>query len=230
MKKSPVFISLAVLSVLLTACNTNRPFTHQEFDSITADHKTVAVLPFEMVFNGRLPKDWTEADKQKVEEAESLIFQRSLVNQLLRTGRASKKPFKVDFQSPEKTVSLLKEHHLSVRESWEEDPQKLAQLLGVDAVIKGKVAKTRFLSNLESVGVALAEQIILQNGQFGVVPNLAKTHDVQTFVSLIDGEDGKILFNQSCKFSVDYSSNVNHVVDRTNYRIAKQFPYREEGS
>lgn len=99
---------LSVLSVLflLTGCS-QRYFIAANFDEVTANHRTVAVLPVKMVFTGKMPKDLTEAQIHELEEAESKAFMIALHNDILESTRGGKRPIRVAVQGYNQTLNIL---------------------------------------------------------------------------------------------------------------------------
>lgn len=225
MKKSILFTALFGL---LAAVSCNRFYKSPDFAERTKDHRTIAVLPYEIVITGRLPKDLTEADKTKIEEAESVAFQKSLTNMVYVVGGRGKRKLTVTVQPPEKTLETLEANNISIRESWNADPQKMAEMLGVDAVVRGKTIKQRYLSGLESIGVDVATNVL---GWFVGVPGLwfgSRTHDVEAMVTIVDAKNGETLFTGRDEVSVDWTRPANEAVEQINRRICRRFPYTEK--
>lgn len=221
MKNSLFLLALGLLATV--AC---RPFyTIKNFDERTAGHKIIAVLPFENTMTGRLPKDMTDSLKSRLEIAESEAFQQSLVNQILLRGNRSGRHLRVAVQEPTKTRKLLKDNGLGIRESWEKDPQELAKMLGVDAVVRCKVRKQRFLSGLESVGIEVGAQI-LTTILFGTSSGaFAPTNEVEMWLSVVDAADGAVLFSFNQESQVNWQNQAQDVIDQINRRAARRFPY-----
>lgn len=156
---------LIALVTLLAACGAQK-YTINEFDAITANHQTVAVLPVEMVFTGKQPKKLTPEDIAQIEEAESKAFQISLLNSIL--GKADK--MRVSFQDYTRTNQRLEDAGISIRESWTVDPEELAQILEVDAVVRMRVEKQRYMSDLASFGIDLARDLVWLLSDFSIYP------------------------------------------------------------
>ena len=117
-------------------------------------------MPVEIVFQGKRPKEITEEQIKQIEEGESIAFQLSLYNNLLKKSGQKKKDIKISFQSRDKTNRLLNENNISITNSWLATPESLAKMPGVDAVVKSKVEKTRYMSDLASYGVAVGISIL----------------------------------------------------------------------
>jgi hypothetical protein len=218
--------NLLFLSIvfILGACGAQK-YTAPNFEELTAGHETVAVLPVEMVFTGRQPKDLSLDDIRQIEEGESLAFQISLNNALL--GKAEDK--RIYFQEIDETNKLLSENDISIRERWDMRGDDLAEILGVDAVVKMRVEKQRYLSDLESFGIDLAQRIIhrLANYQFypWVPDRLEKTNDVRAKASLVNGRDGKVLWNLAVEREADWNRPANEIINHLTRKMARNFPY-----
>jgi hypothetical protein len=144
----------SLLATLLLGACTAVHYESPRLAERPADRDTVAVLPFEMVFTGKAPKDLSAAQILAIEEAESHAFQHSFYNRLLdRSSATRKNPILVRIQPIDATNSILDEEGISIRESWEMPAEELAEILGVDAVIRTTVQKTRYLSDIASYGI-----------------------------------------------------------------------------
>jgi hypothetical protein len=80
-----LFITVAFIT---TSCH--RYYTNTNFDTATAKHKTVAVLPANVILTGNKPKKMTLEDIDKQEMAESASFQQSLYSNILRHANSKK--------------------------------------------------------------------------------------------------------------------------------------------
>ncbi len=224
MKKHLVVPTLLLLAALVAA-SCNRFYKNPYFEAKTTGHQTVAVLPYQIVITGRMPKDLTPEVKRKIEEAESVAFQRSYYSQIHLVGARGKRDLTVTVQPVEKTNQILAENGISIVDSWEKDPQALAQMLGVDAVIRSKAIKQRYLSDLESIGVQVGTSIL--NIALGTPFWFGggRTADVEVMSNIIAASDGDNLFSGRDEVSVDWSRPANEAVEQINRRIARRFPY-----
>jgi hypothetical protein len=206
-------------------------FVAHDFDSKTANHKTVAVLPVKMIFTGKQPKNITEEQIKELEVAESKAFQIALHDEILASTRGGKKPIRVAFQSYTETLKLLKDNNISIRDSWDMDPKQLAQLLNVDAVVKMDVTKKRYISDLASFGLSVGREIINVIGLgiptlYGGVNRIGRTNDVIASAKVINMSDGMVLWSKSDTQSTDWSNPAETVVRYMCRRIGRDFPYR----
>jgi len=103
----------------------------------------------------------TEEMLQEIEAAESQAFQASLYHQILRRlGRKNYRHLNVKVQAYEETNRKLANADIGYPESSNLSAQELATILGVDAVVRSNVHKTKHLTDLESYGIHIASQIL----------------------------------------------------------------------
>jgi hypothetical protein len=201
-----------------------------DFDKRTAEHKIIAVLPFEMVFSGVKPERLTEEELKTIQDAESRAFMISFYNEILRSTKSGKKPIRVDIQHYDKTLSILKENGIDARTSWKEDPATLAKMLGVDAVVKARVEKYRLMSDLASYGIDIGTHIIgvLSDYRFWfwMPPGITKAKEINANFSLLDA-NSTALWSIAFEKEADWREPANKIIDHINRKAAKTFPYRK---
>ena len=205
-------------------------FKSANFDTLTADHTKVAVVPFEMIFTGVKPDQLTEADIFYIEEAESQAFQISFYNEILRSTKRGKKALQVEVQHYQATLKLLEKEGVTIRSSWEYSPQELADLLGVDAVVRARIEKARFMSDLASYGIELSVQVINILTNYQLLPWLpmVSTHNkaITADFSLFEQQEGLVLWSINFDKGADWRQPANEIIDQISRRAAKKFPYR----
>lgn len=234
MRAKTTIITAVVLTLIAVACGGPHYFLAHDFSQRTVNHKTVAVMPVEMIMTGTKPKKLTEEDIKKIEEGESLAFQMSLYNSLLRNANLRKQGVvTVSFQPYEKTRDILKNANVGVRDSWSLDPQKLCTMLGVDAVVKTRVQKQRYMSDLASYGINLGVNVLDALGGIGagvMLPGIAagKTSDIDAQCSLFNSNDGYLLWKDMYKAGADWSRPANAVIDDLTNAFGRNFPYRQK--
>ena len=199
---------------------------------MTVDHQSVAVLPVEMIFQGKAPKGLTAEDIWQIEEGESLAFQASLYNYLLdRSSPHRRRPVWVAIQPIDITNRLLAESGLAVRDTWAVPADELARVLGVDAVVRTRVQKTRYLSDLGSFGIAVGVHVLLEaleEEHLWLLPWGPRTHDIYAEGELIEARSGKMLWKVAVNRDTDWSRPANDVIRGVTRKLAKKFPYRGE--
>lgn len=212
---------------LVCSCSARRYYTTSSYEQQMATHKTIAVLPAEMVFTGIQPKNLTPDAIAQIEETESQIFQNALVNGILRYADTRRYLTTVSVQDIGTTRKILEENKISIRDSWNEDDKKLAALLGVDAVVRMRVLKKRYMSDLASMGIGVGQQVLYQvvNTRFPLpyVPN--KTADIYASCNLVSNH--QTLWNDSYRGSSNYNSSSEAVIDAIASNFGRHFPYKK---
>lgn len=217
-------------AVLVTACTTV-DYTSQRFPEQSANHRAVAVLPFEMVLTGRQPAGMTDEQLAAIEEAESLAFQTAFYYSLLdRSSARRKRPITIDIQPPQTTNQILYERGVGIRESWAIPADELAEILGVDAVIRTTVQKTRYLSDAASYGIDVGTAIFNEATEWRfpwVVPSgMTTTSTIWTDATLVDADAGDVLWKVVVERATDWTLSADAVVVDITRLLAKKFPYR----
>ncbi len=231
MKRIVLLPSILLLCVLIFSSCSRDYFQVKSFKDKTSDHQSIAILPVEMVLSGLKPFDLSKEDIQKQEEAESKAFQISIHNELRKKRENTKKGPHITMQKPATTVKLIEEK-MSVRESWDKSPEEMAELLGVDAVVKTRIEKKRYFSDLASYGIDVASKVIGLLAKnlpvFLAGQDLKKSNDIYGRYELLDGETGEILWSISQEKAANYKRPADEVIDGLNEQAVKSFPYKKK--
>lgn len=218
---------LTVLSFLVISCGTNRAiYQSPDFDQKTARHKTVAILPVHMVQTGHLPKDVSEADVKAANEKWGYIFQETLQSFILKQTQKNRKGQMVDFQATQKTNALLKEQGLSVEALYSKQPEEIARLLGVDAVIMTNMNHNKNFSDGVAYGLAAARTVVNVFSRTATLGTGVNASDVNINCSLYDARDSKLLWKTYRDGGTDLPANVNELMEHYSNWIAKKLPYK----
>lgn len=227
MKKYLPCLGIAFLSIFFFSGCSRKHYAVSYFDQQTAQHRLIAVLPAEMIFTGIQPKDVNPEDIQKIEETESRMFQNYLFNSILRYANTNRYYTTVGVQDISTTQKLLEDNNISIRDSWREDDKKLAKILGVDAVVRMRIQKKRYMSDLASFGVGYGQQVLNQIGNVGkfipYVPN--KTNDIYASCNVVS--DNHSLWNDDYRGSSNYNVSSERVIDNITDNFGQHFPYRK---
>ena len=189
----------------------------------------VAILPAEVSFTGKQPKNLSPEDIAKAEETESINFQYALMNGILRHANTKKYVTTVNFQDVNTTQKILDQNNISIRDSWKKDDNELAKLLGVDAVIRMNIRKQRYMSDEASYGVGVAKSVIYRTGIGSKVPvpnSVGKTFDIYATCNLLS--DNQTLWNDNYKRSTDYETQPNVIVEWITDWFGENFPYKKK--
>jgi hypothetical protein len=228
MKKNLRSGFIAILILFLFSCS-NKYYTAGNFSEKTEDHKVVAILPAEVSFTGKQPKNLTPDAIAQAEERESIDFQYALMNSILNHANTKKYITTVNFQDINTTQKILEQNNISVRDSWKKDDEELAKILGVDAVIRMNIRKQRYMSDEASYGVGVARQVIYKTGIGSKVPvpsSVGKTYDIYATCNLLS--DNQTLWNDNYKRSTDYDTPANVIVEWITDDFGENFPYKEK--
>ena len=215
------------LSILFLMTSCKRYYTVSGFEEITYNHTTVAILPFEILTSGHVPRDLTPEMIDQIEENESKAFQVSFFNRLLRSTQRGKKPMRISLQHYAKTIDKLANEGVDIRDSWNQDPEKLAKLLGVDAVVRGRIEKHQYFSDGLSAGIEIGSVVldILTRGNGNGIVGV-NNKNVKTDYALVNAEDGTVLWSITYDHRADWSQQPDQMVDNINARSSRHFPYR----
>jgi hypothetical protein len=221
----------ALAAVALLGACTAVHYESPRLGGRAGDGETIAVMPFEMVFAGKLPPDLRPEEIRAIEAGESLAFQHALYDRLLdRSSATRKRPILVKIQPVETTNRLLDESGIALRDAWELPAETLAETLGVEAVLKTRVEKTRFMSELASWGTEVGLHVLdeASEGEIGwlIPPGLTRTDDIYADCTLLSGEDGDLLWKVAVHRATDWRRPANDVVVGITRKLAKKFPYR----
>lgn len=189
----------------------------------------VAILPAEVTFSGKQPKNMTPEAIAEAEERESIDFQYALMNSILRHANTRKYITTVNFQDINTTQKILEQNNITVRDSWKRNDEELAKLLGVDAVIRMNIRKQRYMSDEASYGVGVAKQVVYKTGIGSKVPvpnSVGKTFDVYATCNLLS--DNQTLWNDNYKRATDYNVQPNVIVEWITDSFGENFPYKQK--
>jgi|GEM_PF-2542619 len=227
MKQSYYFLALAA-TLVLSSCN-YRQYTSNEFDEIAYDQQSIAIMPIEIIYMGKKPKKLTDDEVQDLILEESLLYQSSLHKEIHGRNQASQDAPRITVQSHRTTVARLKEAGIDVESSWRIAPEDLADLLGVDAVLMGKVSTRRLLTDTESLVIDIAGSVINAIPDVGVLPGTgnraSKSADMTIGYEVIDTRSGTTVWTYAGTSEASWDDRPEEIIQRINRRAARRFPY-----
>jgi hypothetical protein len=212
----------AIFVLLISSCSRNHipSAVYQK----TAKHRMVAVLPAEMIYTGTIPKNAKEEDLSGMEESESRIFQQYLHDNILQHGNTRKYALSVSVQNYTNTLQVLSANNISLRDSWNKSDEELCKLLKVDALIRMKIQKKRYMSDAASMGIDYGRQVlgaVLKKNVYA--PN--KTNDIFASCSIVS--NGETIWNDNYRRAADWDTPVDLVVNNITENFANHLPYRQ---
>jgi hypothetical protein len=225
MKRIVPFLLLTAF-IISSSCS-HKYYTASFFDQQTANHRVIAVLPSEIIFSGKQPKDLTEDQIKKIEEDESKAFQQSLYSNILRYANSGKYYMFVGVQDITKTLNTLDENKISIRDSWKMDDKKLTGLLGVDAIVRMQITQKRYMSDYASYGVSVARNVIRETPLGNTLPipgSLGKTEDIYAYCSVIS--NSMTLWNNHYKNAANWDNPSNVIIENITDSFGRNFPYK----
>jgi hypothetical protein len=224
--KKIIPIILFIAAIISTSCS-RKYYTSSFFDQQTAHHKIIAVLPSEIVFTGKQPKDLTEEQIAKAEEEESRAFQQSLYSNILQYANSRKYYMFVGVQDINTTTNILDENKISIRDSWKTDDKKLASLLGVDAIVRMQIKQKRYMSDYASYGVTIGRDIIRGTpigNRLPIPGSLGKTEDIYAYCSVVS--NSVTLWNNNYKGAANWNNPSNEIIENITDNFGRNFPYK----
>lgn len=227
MKRNLPAITITFTVLLFLAACSRKHYTNTYFEQQTVHHKIIAILPAEMVFTGTQPNNISPEDLRAIEEAESSIFQNYLFNSILRYANTNRYYMRIGVQDISTTQKLLQDAGISVRDSWKEDDRKLAKLLGVDAVVRMRIQKKRYMSDLASLGVSMGQQVLYRIGNGGRIPVpyvSNKTNDIYASCNIVS--NNQTLWSNDYRGASNYNRPSEDVIRDITDRFGGNFPYK----
>lgn len=221
--------NLILISIVFVFCTSSckRYYRISDFKQVAQEHEKVAILPFEIYTSGHVPENITPEMVEEIEQKESTTFQSNFFKTVLSSYRRGRKPLPVSFQHYSQTNSLLKENGLSLKDTWNMDPEKLAKILGVDAVLKARVEKEQYFSDGLSAGIDITKNVISIFSDSNPIRNIPNTNkEVVSDYSLVS-KDGTVLWAIGYRNTTNWQGRTDQLVSDINRKSTKHFPYRK---
>lgn len=217
---------LSLYSVLCLFSCSPRYYETAAYENYAIEHQTIAVVPSETIMTGRIPEEMTEEMVLQIEENESKAFQIAVFDEIAQRSGNRDGEILINLQHYTETNAKLNKAGISARESWTMSPIDLAELLGVDAIVRTSIRKDMFLTDLESFGLSMARSAISVLGGQSLWFIPTKTSDVFLSASVLDSESGVTVWNTDKKTQTDWNSQHATIVRRLARVLARRFPYR----
>lgn len=223
MKNLIIFLFAALL---LSNCG-REYYKTAGYDTYAPGHRAIAVTPVETITTGRIPPEVTQEMIEQIEDAESQAFQISFFNEIARRSGSRPGEIQINLQHYSETNKRLRDAGYTPRESLELAPAQLAEILGVDAVVRATVRKTHYLTDLEAFGFDMASTFlaIFTDWPFWFLPD-SKTADVDASCSILDGKAGVAVWSTNRRWRLDWNRRHNEIIDNISRKMARRFPYR----
>jgi len=222
----------ALLIIISFACSHKNYYTSNNFDQLTARHRRIAILPAQVVLTGKKPEKMSDSAVAALEQSESRSFQVSLYNNILQYANTRKYRLKVEVQAISKTEMELAKYNISYKDIYSMEDTTLCRILGVDAVVRMQIQKTRYMNDMVSYGSQVFNDVVFRNIG-GIIPGTGtpipgaptKTNDIYALCTVQN--DGIVLWNDRYTGSADWSRPANQIIAQITVKFAEHFPYRE---
>jgi hypothetical protein len=222
--KKYLFLSLGLL--LLQACSTEVYNNEAYLKATNLQGKKVAILPVEVEYTGRWPKEYTAQKKMAMEEAESVSLQNMLYSEYLYHSKSPRKKQKaVEIINVDQVNSRLHDLGIGARNAWTMNPDSLGRLLGADLVIRARVKKDRIMSDAESLGLGVATSIFnkaADNNNIGGVNNINKTYTINYEVTLSDAGNHTVVSRLTKSSDANWHRSPEEVIKYSAGRIVSR--------
>jgi hypothetical protein len=208
------FLHFSFIAVFFSSCFSSKDiYKPADFDNRASGIKTIAILPFKVTTIGYPPRYISQQDIDINNEKLAYSFQESLYNYLiLHNSSTNKRPVK-SFQPLQKTIALLKQHNITIANIYDKQPEEIAQLLGVDAVILTNVEEQK---NWD-------EKSIYKNSRVDKDSNEFKTSDVAKMNCYIYSADqSELVWQTSCS---GVTSDTVSLIEYFTSWVGKHFPF-----
>lgn len=223
-------ITFLLILILATSCQ-NR-FVTKSYENRKFTHHKVAVVPIESIYTGKIPDSLSTEQIRAIEDAESLRFQSLIHSRLIQQSGLRNREIAIDIISPTIVRAKLDAAGVSTRAAATMSAIELAQVLEVDVIARGNVTMNRFLSDMESLAIdaveTIAREVLRGLGSPAGIPNtnLRRTYRIDSYLELLDGMDGSVLWKTSLVRNADWSYRPEDAVASLASQHASAFPYR----
>lgn len=221
---------LSISFIILASCARRRAMEQEMANQMLMqrirqyDTRTIAILPAELELTGNVPKKMTTEQLQQLKTRNTEFLNRALYNDLMQFANARIRNYsQVQFQSIDRTRSLLKEKGISDSASWSMDPAALAELLEVDAVVVTKITQKHIMSDEVAIGVDVVGGVIKQTmPSLNLPTGAARTSDMYVSCSLI--KKGFSMWSTRFTNQTDWNYPFQNSIQHVTAAIARQFP------
>lgn len=206
-------LSLLQLSFSLKAQQKDE-YLHPKFDSITKLHRSIAILPFDVLLNFRAVEkiQINESDLQSLQRREGGMIQKTLDAFLFK--KTIKKKVGIEIQDIDSTNSLFRKSKWTKDSIIQRSMKDIAALLGVDAILYGSFKTNRPVSREVSTAFYNLTRL-----------DLLPTISGDCVVYLYDGTSGELLWKDKKGFEGGSSVTIDVFFEPLMRRVSRRLPY-----
>ena len=205
-----LLVTISIFSVASEAQVFGKVFESDSLKEIIANHKMVAVMPFNYKITlKKMPKNTTEDDIKLQEEKGSLSAQNSFYTYALK--KVEKKEVTVEVQDIARTRILLLRDSITEKNINNYLPEELCAKLGVDALITGDIITSQPMSEV----AAVTTQVLV---------GFSRTNQAKATIKVYD-KTGKLIWSYGKEVSGGLGSDDDDMIRVLMRKTANRFPY-----
>lgn len=218
------FIVLFLLKSLFLFSQRTDTYTHPLFDSLTANHSKIAILPFDVTIKLRpaLEKKIDPGELEWLEFKSGYEVQSAL--QIFFREAVSIKKSKIIFQNCSITDSIIMRNNWTIDSLNAKTKKELADTFGVDALISGTLRFTNLEPSISTLGAGIFS--ILSFDYYN-----AATDSVGYSLKIHDGHTDKLIWEYK-RMTLDYTGGelgnavFYEIIKGLMARARSRFPYK----
>ena len=212
-----ILLPVLLLAFVCLKAQTKDNYLHPEFDSIIADHRTIAILPFDVTINLRPleEKYMKPGGLESLQKYEGLAIQKALDAYLFK--QKLKKEFKIEVQDTDSTNRLLREKGWTRDSLIQKSSDVVCAHLGVDAVISGTFTVNRPVSK------DVSKAFMIATGGFHL-----NTISGDCIFYVHNGGKGELLWRYKKRFAYGPTTNPDQMINLIMKGAARKLPYEDQ--
>lgn len=218
------FIFLISALILMISCGGSKNAV-ADFDERTVNHQRIAVVPFysKIKLKDKQKEKITDKDLEELNLAQGKEVQNAVESYLLNRN------LRVRVQSQSMTNSKLRSAGINMKNLTEMDVTKLANILGVDAVVVGSIETEQPMSDEIARGLNVAKKLAWNAGStLGGIGRAINTSTNKGLCSLglFEKEHGDRLWYHRDDIEMGQGSKTMDIIEKMMKEGAKNFPYK----
>jgi len=216
--------------LLLVSCKTSQ--TLNSFETAQQTIQSIAILPFDLIFTGPAPQNLSVEDFDAIESLEQKALQMTLYLKLIEGRRYNSKDQQIKFQYPPKTNMILHQNGIGIDTFWKVPPQKIAELLEVDAVFLGRMEKSRLFSDFSQFDFDIEDRlvaILADNTLVPWFPLINSQSKIGKFRHQIyEASQGEKIWFYSYSSTITWQDSTKLAMENLVQPVLKSFPFKKQ--
>ncbi len=150
---------------------------------------TIAVLPYKITYDGRIPQKFTPEDIAAKQLQDGEDYQAAMINSLSRLAlKRSNIALDVTVMSQGQLNALLDQHNITAELLDRMTNEQIADSLGISHVVRGSATRTFIMSDEMSLGIT-AVSILTQQNMVNITSNI-------NVINALEEADGGTVFSR----------------------------------